>query len=579
MIKKILFSVFCLLLACSSAFAQEFGAEVNRNPVPLGEAFMLTLTAENVSAQEQPDLSVLEKDFEVYSTGQSNRIRITNNKKEEVRQWTIGLIAKKAGDFEIPAIALGKISSAPIKIKVTTESTPSGASQDTVSVAPKYTMSGKISPQNPYVQQQMIYHLSIQDSGGLQGIEPQFILQNQDDWIIKRLSEPKILSTYKDGKKIREINIDYALFPQKSGKLKTPAVRFEGFYLANDQSAPNPFDNMFNDGFGLQLSGMFASRVPVVLNVDPIDVNVKSIPQNNPDRWWVPAEDVQIYDEWEPKNPEFKSGEAVSRTVFVKAVGITDNQLPNIDFSEAEGFKQYPEKAQTQMTLNGNKIVSLKKVTNVYIPEKEGEIVLPEIKVHWFDTQNNRFRTVSLPAKKITVKQGNASSLMTQTEKKTTSSDAVPNTVLMPSDAQKTTSALPKSYLLIAFALGFFCGFLFFRNKKVENTSKTVKNIEKDWEKQVLQAAEKNDLKKLRDALVLWAQQKHPDEQIRNLQDIERCYPNPSFKNELQNLMNDLYASCDKKWNKDIFMQSFKEINKASSKTQKGEMLPKLYKD
>jgi hypothetical protein len=47
----------------------------------------------------------------------------------------------------------------------------------------------------------------------------------------------------------------YALFPQKSGVLEVPAVRFNGFYLTRERRA-DPFGSFFNDdmfiaGFGM----------------------------------------------------------------------------------------------------------------------------------------------------------------------------------------------------------------------------------------------------------------------------------------------------------------------------------------
>ena len=89
---------------------------------------------------------------------------------------------------------------------------------------------------------------------------------------------------------------------------------------------------------------MFATRNPVVLNTKPIEVNVRPIPPANNGNWWLPAESVKLYAEWSPQRPVFKVGEAVSRTVYLKAVGVVENQLPDIKFRDVAGLKQYPEK-------------------------------------------------------------------------------------------------------------------------------------------------------------------------------------------------------------------------------------------
>lgn len=96
---------------------------------------------------------------------------------------------------------------------------------------------------------------------------------------------------------------------------------------------------------------MFATRNPVVLNTKQIEVNVRPIPPANNGNWWLPAESVKLYAEWSPQRPVFKVGEAVSRTVYLKAVGVVENQLPDIKFRDVAGLKQYPENRLPRMRL------------------------------------------------------------------------------------------------------------------------------------------------------------------------------------------------------------------------------------
>ena len=47
---------------------------------------------------------------------------------------------------------------------------------------------------------------------------------------------------------VKKIEIKYALFPQKSGNLTSPAVRFNGYYLTKEQRR-DPFQGLFADDF------------------------------------------------------------------------------------------------------------------------------------------------------------------------------------------------------------------------------------------------------------------------------------------------------------------------------------------
>ena len=83
-----------------------------------------------------------------------------------------------------------------------------------------------------YLQEQIPYNVVITDIGGLQGGEPVF--DSSSDWIIKSLGTPDVVSKNVNGQNVREIIFKYVLFAQKSGKLKIPAVRFNGYALSND---------------------------------------------------------------------------------------------------------------------------------------------------------------------------------------------------------------------------------------------------------------------------------------------------------------------------------------------------------
>ena len=106
---------------------------------------------------------------------------------------------------------------------------------------------------------------------------------------------------------------------------------------------------------------------------------VKPIPAGNGNKWWLPAENVELYAEWDPARPVFKEGEAVTRNIYLKAQGVIENQLPNITFSESAKLKQYPEKPATETVVDKGHIVSVKKIANVYIPNGSGEAVIPAV--------------------------------------------------------------------------------------------------------------------------------------------------------------------------------------------------------
>lgn len=574
---KILFLL--QLVWSSSAWAQNFQATVNRTEVPQGETFLLTLETDDDKNSDTPDLSVLDKDFNIYSVGNAYQSTYINGVSKHSRQWQIILMPKNAGQIEIPAIKLGKMSSEPIILNVVpsqlARQSHSSQSDNTDS---KFAVEAEVDNKNPYVQQQINYTFKIYDSGGLYGEEPKLATEN-DEWIIKRLGEPVINSKIINGRSLREIEFEYALFPQKSGRLKAPDFVFEGYYLTKSHRGADDFDDIFNQGFfNMGFSDLFASRNPIMLHPDPMNIDVKPVPAANGGYWWLPASEVTLSAEWENKNPTFRVGEAVSRSVYIKAAGVIDTQLPNLKFAEIAGVKQYPEKAVTMSTQDRGKIISVKKFGNVFIPEKSGEITLPEVSVDWYNIHTKQLEKSVLPAQKITVLpalKGEEDAFSQIEQEEISQQPQVSHnkaTALAQSISQNNIPAW--LWIIVAFLLGLFCSwFLFGRRTQSEKKGAS------DYLKQIKEAVKTENSKALRDGLIGWMQETNPDKKINNLDDVIAIVENKKLKGQIAELNTMLYSSKKADFQPDVFLKALAEEQKKGKKSSKKfDPLPKLYK-
>ena len=70
---------------------------------------------------------------------------------------------------------------------------------------------------------------------------------------------------------------------------------------------------------------------------------------------------------------------------------------------EIPNARIYPDQPQGISRDDGQWVLGHKEFRYAIVPEQEGELVLPELKVHWWDTVNNRQQTAVLPAKRIEV--------------------------------------------------------------------------------------------------------------------------------------------------------------------------------
>jgi hypothetical protein len=593
LIKSVSLSILLGVAFIGAAWAQTFNAAVNRTEVPQGETFVLTLELADGSDSGNPDLSVLDKDFIVYSVGNAFSYNYINGVASKSRQWQIALMPKNSGKITVPSIKLGNLETQPITLNVipasaaaTEASAGTGGYQAPQQMKrPKFSMTAEIGNPNPYVQQQVDYTLKIYDTGGLQGDMPQFIEDGSNNWIIRSLGEPTVGSKIVNGRSLREITFRYALFPQKSGVLPTPEVRFNGYYLTRSRGMNDPFDDLFGGNLGsIGFVDMFATRNPVLLTAKPEKVNVQPIPSDNNGNWWLPAQQVALFAEWEPRQPVFKVGEAVNRTIYLKAVGVAESQLPELNLASVSGLKQYPDKAVASSGIENGQVVAVKKISNVYIPNRAGKMTIPEIAVDWFNVRTNRMERAVLPAMNIEVLPGAAveTAPAPQPETRPESPSRVLEDVanetenLVERSIPQGLPYLPYIIAAAAFLLGIVVSWMLFG---MRNKSRNADDI-KDFDRYIVRAAKSKDYRALRDGLISWARDRWNDSKITNLKDVAKAVGNKEFAAQLDGLAASLYAPEGGEFKTEAFLKAFEKIRKAKVKSRTGDTqpLPKLYK-
>lgn len=593
LIKSVSLSILLGVAFIGAAWAQTFNAVVNRTEVPQGETFVLTLELADGSDSGNPDLSVLDKDFIVYSVGNAFSYNYINGVASKSRQWQIALMPKNSGKITVPSIKLGNLETQPITLNVipasaaaTEASAGTGGYQAPQQMnRPKFSMTAEIGNPNPYVQQQVDYTLKIYDTGGLQGDMPQFIEDGSNNWIIRSLGEPTFGSKIVNGRSLREITFRYALFPQKSGVLPTPEVRFNGYYLTRSRGMNDPFDDLFGGNLGsIGFVDMFATRNPVLLTAKPEKVNVQPIPSDNNGNWWLPAQQVALFAEWEPRQPVFKVGEAVNRTIYLKAVGVAESQLPELNLASVSGLKQYPDKAVASSGIENGQVVAVKKISNVYIPNRAGKMTIPEIAVDWFNVRTNRMERAVLPAMNIEVLPGAAAETApapqpeTRPESPSRVLEDVANETenLVERSIPQGLPYLPYIIAAAAFLLGIVVSWMLFG---MRNKSRNADDI-KDFDRYIVRAAKSKDYRALRDGLISWARDRWNDSKITNLKDVAKAVGNKEFAAQLDGLAASLYAPEGGEFKTEAFLKAFEKVRKAKVKSRTGDAqpLPKLYK-
>ncbi len=359
-----------------------FTASVNRTVIASHETLELTLRTD-VNNSDAPDLSPLEWSFDVLGTRQQSQTSIINGKREYSRDWVITLVPKQQGNVVIPPIKLGDQQSEPITIEVRDK-----ASDDSGSDTSPLFIKAEVSSESIYVQQELIFTLQIlfrvqlYDDNRLSAL-------SIDDTLIQQLGETQKFDTIIDGIRYRGFELKYSIHPQAVGEMVIPALTFTGVAA----EPRDPFGSIFSNG-----------GKPVIARSPEIRVEVKPKPDNYPVKeTWLPARNLTIQETWSQPLNTLKVGDAITRTITVKADGLSAAQLPPILMPQPEGVNSYPDKSGTEDRESLNGIQGQRTDSIAMIPTQSGTITLPEVEYSWFDTTRGETRISTLPATTIHV--------------------------------------------------------------------------------------------------------------------------------------------------------------------------------
>ncbi|KHT52572.1 aerotolerance regulator BatD [Alteromonas macleodii] len=374
---RIVFLLTLLLSTAAYADVNSLEATIDRNPVMLDEAIRLTVTADGSADRDAFDSSPLLKDFVVGRTSVSSQTSIVNFDTKRTTVWTTTLFPRKEGTFTIPSLTIEGKSTKPIQVKVIPV-------QEQSNVARDYFVTTDIDVKEAYLNQQLLYTVKLFlssniERGSLQAPE----MQNAE---ITQLGEDKQYTDIVNGKRYQIIERQFAVVPQASGEFTLRGPIFTGEVMAANT----------NQRFG------FFNRTQQINRVGPdITVNIKPIPQGI-DYPWLPSEMVRVDEEW-PQGDSFVAGEPVTRIVTLTALGVVEEQLPDIPEFYPPNFKLYPDQSNTTTVEKDQSLISQRQTSLAIIPTQPGNFVLPEITIPWFNTLTQQTEYATIPARSITV--------------------------------------------------------------------------------------------------------------------------------------------------------------------------------
>lgn len=146
----------------------------------------------------------------------------------------------------------------------------------------------------------------------------------------------------------------------------------------------------------IKVSAPDGSNVTGTLYTQPIKFEA-SLPSGllSEDTPWFAATDVEFEQKWQSSSDELKVGDAITRTVTIKAKDSLSVLLPNVLTNEStQQYQAYPQPNRLDDTQERGDYRSNRIEESVYVIQQGGELTLPEFSFQWWNSDKQRLEDV-----------------------------------------------------------------------------------------------------------------------------------------------------------------------------------------
>lgn len=511
------------------AQAASFSAQVDRHELQLGESLLLTLELDRPDYFVDPDISALQKNFELLS---SSHQPLVEEHGQSTSRWLLRLQPKHAGELTIPALPLGELRSAPLTIQV---------KAPTAAVAPAMEpvyIDSSLDHEELYVQAQTVLTVKIYHSIPLysDGQLSPLAIENAR---IQPLGEAVTYQQYIHGIRYGVIEMRYAIFPQATGVLTIAPQTFVATLAGNDTSSlherqpPAP-------GRKVQVK---SASIPLKVNPPPAEFPANAV--------WLPARALHLQQQLEPSGNQASLEQALEYKVVLEVDGQPASALPSLLPEFVPGFRLYGNPALHSQNSSAQGIHTQQEEQVLLVALQPGELTLPALRLPWWNTTTDTLEWATGQAQQLEIFD--------------------PNPTQASSEAPVTMDH--RLWQLVALLLGVLClilAVLWRRARRLPAVSAPVvqKNTLRLLE-ELKKACHANQPQQARTLLDQWLRHS-------NYNPAGVAHAHPDLQAAMRELNQVLYSPGEQRWDGNLLWQA---IDQLASQQQRddSQQLPPLY--
>ena len=569
--RLLIISTLCLGTMVASDSYAALTAKVDRTVLDSNETLRAELRYDGQVFTGEPDFGPLIKDFEVLSNNRQQNYSNVNGKTESYTAWTLELRPKRAGILLIPSLTFKKEVSNAIELRVRAAPSNSSANPGT---QPIYTET-TVDANTPYVGQQVILTHRLYTSVQLRD----FALSELaiDKAVLHRLGDTQYQKVI-NGRNYLVLEVKYAIFPQSEGPLIIPSLRF-GAYEVNNRSQFGVFNNRGNQ---------------IVRDTEPKSLEVTARPPQASVDGWMPSTSVTMEQRWSGDIDSVTVGEPVTRTITIRAEGLSAAQITPLQEPQGNNYRGYPDQPQLDEIVTTNGLTATRIESLALVPNNSGEITLPAVELIWWDTNSNKRRVASLPSITLQVSPSentdvaaNDNNVMqgTNDAMTTLASDASKPKVSFMTNLSLALNALLMT-LIVTLLIGRKRTALAARSQQAALSSDSARLNLKQQLRAIESEAKDDNLMAMREAILRWGKTLFAENPPSTLKSLGDLLGNPSISQLFAQLDQQLYQHNGvpaTTLDVTLLLASLKKESnfsrESASKSKSGKALQSLYPD
>ena len=559
---RIFVTLVFLTLVCSIKInAQDLEVSVDRAELARGETLTYTIRIYEQRQGMQLDLTPLTEDFDVLGTRTSSQVRSINGQVESWTDYIVTLFPLTEGELTIPPIEINNLLTEPILISVVNEGPRSNQDND------ELFLEIEVNKEALYVQEQLLFTVKLYYT--INGIRnPQFTELEMEDTVIQLIGSPNQYEQIIEGVRYGVYEKRYVIFPQRSGPLEIPDILFRG--EVTDGSSNFVFRNLNT------------RRVTAFIEGITISVNERPVDAQEFDNW-LPVTNLSISEEWSTDLENLRVGDSITRTITLTADGLDGAVLPPFSPETLDGINVYQDPASIERTYVDGSIVGTRVESSTLVPVIAGTIEIPEIVIPWWDVSSDELKEAVITAKSIQVSTIEGEIPAEQAEESIGNLEellaASPTVDQEMIDAQEEEEFIEVGIYWLNYIIAFICIVVLTsiyrlvlrpNNEEISDYLQNLKNkyksrispynSERVAFRQLKTACKKEDLTKIKGALITWCDHYSRENTLNTIEGILQNPDWSSLHSIIINLQNTLYFKDKSAQNVQIF--SSKELLK-----------------